>query len=73
MDWILVYSLLLKLAFFVVAMEGALWYLRRLDKRLGVLWKARIIPLLESNAVGAGLYFGLRFAGLCLAVAHLLA
>lgn len=60
-----------KLFFFFIGMEVALWYLRRLDRRLGLDWR-KVVDGFEGGGSGAGAYLGLRIAGLLLAVAILL-
>ena len=42
------------------------------DKRSGLEWKKKVVPLLETNANAAGIYFGLRFLGCCILISNIL-
>lgn len=69
MDEIVLLSLAIKLGALLLAVEIALLYLRRFDRRLGLEFKEKIVPLLEQNALAGAVYFGLRFAGTVLGLA----
>lgn len=69
---IILQSSALKLAYFFMAMEAALFYLRRLDNRNGTNWKIEIAPQFENNALAASIYYGARISAITIACAILL-
>jgi hypothetical protein len=71
MSNIILQSSLLKFGFFLAAMEAALFYLKRLDRRNGTDWGKEIAPLLEKDALAAGIYYGARIFAITLACAIL--
>lgn len=58
-----------KIVMVLAAVELALAYLRRLDKRVGFDWEEKIVTNIEDDAMASAVYFGLRFAGLVVGIA----
>jgi len=69
MEWMILVSGLFKLVMVLAAVELALAYLRRLDKRVGFDWEEKIVTNIEDDAMASAVYFGLRFAGLVVGIA----
>jgi len=69
MELMVLVSGLFKIVMVLAAVELALAYLRRLDKRVGFDWETKIVTNIEDDAMASAVYFGLRFAGLVVGIA----
>lgn len=69
MSEVLAVSQGLNLLWLAIALGLLFGTLRVFDHLLGINFRAHIYKKLEGDAVGAGLYFGLRFLGIALIVA----
>lgn len=68
MDSILITSTLLKLAIAATAVEAALIYLRRLDRRQRIDFTAHVWDKLREHPMALAIYFGARFIGVAILV-----
>lgn len=72
MDVILIVSTMLKLGFAAVGLYALVLGLRWFDRRAGLEFKAKIVPMLESNPLAAAIYFAGRFLALCILLGALI-
>lgn len=70
MDWIILVSLMVKVAVAMAGIEAALWVLRRLDRRSGIDWIKDVWEVMNDDPKALALYFGLRFFGVAFLLGH---
>lgn len=72
MDQIVILSTGLKLGFAAIGLYLLVLGLRWFDRRAGLEFKAKIVPMLESHPLAAAIYFAGRFLALCILLGALI-
>lgn len=72
-DFVTLFGMIRRLTMLTLGGYGAFIFLKWLDMRSGLNFKDDILPLIKSNPLAAGLYYGLRYAATMLAVGWVVA